>query len=95
MVNWGNYMRHECDIKCREYGCLDVNDKQPTPIPSASPAVWDLVLEDMKQRDLIGKEKYKVRLQPNNGRDALIDLYQELLDAVAYCRQEIYERYKK
>lgn len=62
------------------------------PTKNSHPAIPDLVLEDMKARDQFGKNKYGTRLQPFNGRDPNIDLYQELLDAVQYCRQIIYER---
>jgi len=33
-----------------------------------------------------------VRLHTNNGRDALLDAYQEILDALSYVRQELEER---
>jgi len=53
--------------------------------------MWDLVMEDMRQRDEMGREKYGTRLQPNNGRDPLVDAYQEALDLCVYLRQAIYE----
>lgn len=56
------------------------------------PAVWDLVADDMVSRDALGFRRYGERLKPHNGRDGLRDLYEELLDAVAYIRQVIYER---
>jgi hypothetical protein len=65
--------------------------EQPTPIQNQKPAVWDLVIKDMTDRDQWGRSKYGTPLQPFNGRDALVDLYQELLDAVVYCRQVIEE----
>jgi hypothetical protein len=65
---------------------------QPTPITNNYPAIWDLVKEDMSKRDKLGIERYGVRLQPHNGRDVLIDLYEELLDALVYTRQAIFER---
>ncbi len=65
---------------------------QPPPTHNDKPAVWDLVISDMHARDEFGRNKYKVRLQPHNGRDALMDLYQEQLDACAYTRQLIFER---
>lgn len=68
-----------------------MND-QPPPIPNEQPAVWDLVRADMRVRDHVGRARYGTPLQPHNGRDALVDLYQELLDAVVYCRQAIFER---
>lgn len=33
--------------------------------------VWDLVLEDIKERDKFGREKYKVPLTATDGRDSL------------------------
>ena len=65
---------------------------QPPPVANVLPAVWDLVIAEMKARDRVGCERYGVPLQPHNGRDALVDMYQELLDAVVYCRQMLYER---
>lgn len=50
------------------------------------------VLADMRERDATGRARYGVPLQPHNGRDALVDAYQELLDAAVYLRQHIYER---
>jgi hypothetical protein len=69
-------------------------DEQPAPTPESStkPAVWDLVIADMRERDETGKRRYGTRLQPHNGRDALVDAYQEALDLVVYLRQEIEER---
>lgn len=65
---------------------------QPPPVPSDRPAVWDLVIEDMRARDRVGRERYGTPLQPHNGRDALVDAYQEALDLVVYLRQAIAER---
>lgn len=65
---------------------------QESPTPNSHPAVWDLVITDMRERDNTGAAKYQTRLQPHNGRDALVDAYQEALDLVVYLRQAIYER---
>lgn len=65
--------------------------QQPPPKRNDKPAVWDLVIEDICARDAVGRERYGTPLQPFNGRSALIDLYQELLDAVVYVRQKIEE----
>lgn len=65
---------------------------QPTPTTNDNPACWDLVIEDMHSRDEIGQQRYGTRLQAHNGRDVLVDIYQELLDAAVYMRQLIYER---
>jgi hypothetical protein len=65
---------------------------EPPPVPNHNPAIWNLVIVDMAQRDIEGAKKYGTRLQPFNGRDALTDAYQEALDLVVYLRQAIYER---
>ena len=67
-------------------------EDQPPPIPSDRPPVWDLVIADMRDRDAIGRARYGTPLQPHNGRDALVDAYQESLDLAAYLRQAIAER---
>jgi len=45
----------------------------------------------MKARRKMGIEKYGTPLQPNNGRNALIDAYQEVLDLAVYLKQKIIE----
>lgn len=65
---------------------------QPPPKPNDNASVWDLVIADMAERDRVGRERYGTPLQPHNGRDALIDAYQEALDLVVYLRQAIEER---
>jgi len=69
--------------------------EQPEPVKNNLPAVWDLVMKDIRDRDQMGLEKYKTRLQPFNGRDAMTDCYQEALDLVVYFRQLLYERDNK
>ena len=66
--------------------------QQPDPKPNDKPAIWDLVIEEMYARNELGKLRYGTPLQPHNGRDALLDAYQEALDLVVYLRQAIYER---
>ena len=50
-----------------------------------------MVLDDMTERDQIGREKYGTPLQCHNGRNPLIDAYQEVLDLTVYLRQKIEE----
>lgn len=69
-----------------------ITDPESDPVPNDLPAVWDLVIADMEARDLVGRGRYGTPLQPYNGRDALVDAYQEALDLVVYLRQAIYER---
>ena len=68
------------------------NAEQPDPTPNAGRPVWELVIEDMRERDRVGRARYGTPLQPHNGRDALVDAYQEALDLCVYLRQAIEER---
>jgi hypothetical protein len=52
----------------------------------------DLVLDDMRERDRIGRERYGMRLTSGNGRDHLVDAYQELLDSAVYLVNYLDER---
>ena len=54
--------------------------------------LWDQVIEDMRARDRLGRERYGRPLEPHNGRDPLWDAYEEALDLAVYLRQAIYER---
>ena len=71
---------------------MDSKHDQPPPTPNEKPSVWDLVMEDMRERDQVGRARYGTPLQPHNGRDVLKDAYQEALDLAVYLRQAIYER---
>lgn len=64
---------------------------QPFP-KSEHEDVWPLVIKDMTDRDRLGRAKYGIPLRIHNGRDALVDAYQEVLDLSVYMRQEIEER---
>ena len=64
---------------------------QPPPEPGKGD-IWRLVLDDMKERRRTGIKRYGTPLQANNGRDALVDAYQEALDLAVYLRQAIEER---
>jgi excinuclease UvrABC ATPase subunit len=48
-------------------------------------------MQDLEDRLAFGIGKYGVPLQAMNGRDALRDTYEELLDACCYLRQVIEE----
>ena len=50
------------------------------------------VKKDLDRRIELGIKRYGRPLETNNGRDALVDLYEELLDAVHYIKQLILER---
>jgi hypothetical protein len=66
-------------------------EDQPRPEPNERPHITDLVVADLVERKRIGTERYGTPLQPFNGRDALVDAYQEVLDLANYVRQRIWE----
>lgn len=65
---------------------------QPPPRRNTNPPIVNLVVQDLFERKRIGTERYGTPLQANNGRDALVDAYQEALDLCCYLRQLIAER---
>lgn len=102
----------------QSYGLMENNlvKEQAPPEKNDHPAIWDLVIDDVKHRfakdgdkdpedglaanmavkdmedrDQEGLRKYNTRLQPFNGRNALVDAYQEFLDGAVYLRQKIFE----
>jgi cytidylate kinase len=70
-------------------------DEQRPPTPNDGRPVWEMVIEDMKARDHVGRARYGTPLQCGNGRDALQDAYEECLDLCVYLRQAIEERKAK
>jgi hypothetical protein len=50
-----------------------------------------LVLTDMRARDAVGRVRYGTPLTAGNGRDHLIDAYQELLDGCVYLMNALDE----
>lgn len=53
--------------------------------------VIPLVLSDMRDRDAVGRQRYGTPLTSGNGRDHLVDAYQELLDSCVYLMNELDE----
>lgn len=51
----------------------------------------DALIEKMRARDALGRDRYGVPLQAGNGRDALRDAFEEAMDLVAYLRQLLSE----
>lgn len=64
--------------------------KQATPSGSG-PDIVDLVKQDLEARAIVGEQTYGERLKAHNGRNALVDAYQEALDLAMYLRQAIQE----
>ena len=65
--------------------------KQAAPKGSGNP-ILGMVLADLTNRALEGKDKYGEPLKAHNGRNALWDAYQEALDLAMYLRQAIEEQ---
>lgn len=65
---------------------------QPLPKVNDLPCIQDIVIQDIEERKSIGVKRYGTTLQPHNGRDALLDAYQEAIDLAIYLRQAIFER---
>lgn len=57
-----------------------------------SEPIGELVQEDLRARMTKGRDTYGTDLYAHNGRDALVDAYQEALDLCMYLRQAIEER---
>lgn len=101
--NWGT----SCPV-CSIYSCvgfdkwksIEENQKLKTR-PAATPepmssgngkVVITEVIKDLLARDEVGQIKYKTSLKTDNGRDALMDAFQEACDLVMYLKQAIMER---
>ncbi len=68
-------------------------DTHAQPVPTGSGlSVTDAVVEDLTFRREQGTKKYGTELLTDNGRDALVDAYQEALDLVVYLKQTLMER---
>lgn len=65
---------------------------QPLPETSDRPFVQHAVIRDIEERIEVGVERYGTPLQPMNGRDTMLDAYEEALDLAVYLRSVRYER---
>lgn len=65
---------------------------QPEPKRGVAEPTVDLVMVDLLERKRLGIAHYGMPHQHDNGRDHLVDAYEELLDAAIYLRAEIERR---
>ena len=66
-----------------EHAAID----RETATPEPKQSIQDLVIADMIERKNIGMERYGTELYENiNGRDMLIEMYEELLDGLIYLK---------
>ncbi len=68
---------------------------QPAPRKGKARPTVDLVLADLKERKTFGRIKYGMAHQHDNGRNHLLDAYEEALDLCVYLRAEIARREAK
>lgn len=66
--------------------------EQPAPVINDEPLVKDAVIADIEALCERRRQKYGTHLQPHNGRDALQDAYEELIDGALYLKQLLMER---
>lgn len=74
---------------------FDASKPEPAPKEGVGTPIYKLVMNDLKVRAVEGRKKYGCYLYAGNGRDALIDAYQEALDLAMYLRQRIEEQTSK
>lgn len=70
----------------------DEHDQPMPTVSSEGPSMQDLVINDIEERKRIGLARYGTLLRPGNGRDMLVDAYEEALDLGVYLRGAIAER---
>lgn len=66
--------------------------RQNMPFAVEDRTVMEFVRADVIQRMEIGKQRYGTPLQTFNGRDGLLDAFEEALDLAIYLRQVVLER---
>ena len=64
----------------------------PPPKKTSGPSIHDGVVADILKRKAEGLAEYGTLLQAGNGRDSLLDAYEECLDMACYLRQALDER---
>lgn len=73
-----------------DWGDLGVKQTTP-PEPNQSEPIVDMVVRDLNARKEFGVAKYGTPLQAFNGRNALQDAYEEVLDLACYLKQKLEE----
>ena len=69
-------------------------DSQPLPDPDADHGedIQSMVIADIEARRQVGIKRYGQALHVNNGRDGLLDAYEEAVDLCVYLKQVLVER---
>lgn len=63
-------------------------DTQELPIGTDEEDTQSVAIRLIQSRRLLGIKRYGQALQPSNGRDSMVDLVEELLDALVYALNE-------
>lgn len=63
--------------------------EQPAPVANNHPPIVPQVIADLDARMQLGIQRYGVALQPGNGRNMLVDAYEEAQDLTIYLRGAI------
>jgi hypothetical protein len=66
-------------------------DTQQMPVPNDEPGIHAIVIGDLVDRMRLGVKRYGTKLQAHNGRNPLVDAYEECLDLAVYLKQAIIE----
>ena len=69
--------------------------KNPPPKKGRARHTVDLVMLDLSLRKKAGEKKYGMAHQHDNGRNHLLDAYEEAMDLCVYLRAEIERRNSK
>ena len=54
--------------------------------------IFDEVKRDLDARNELGRQSYGGPMQPHDGRDSIVEAYEEALDLVMYLKKAIIER---
>lgn len=65
---------------------------QQLPIKNDAPDIQSQVIADIEARRQVGIHRYGTALQPHNGRDMLLDAYEEAMDLCIYLKGVLVER---
>lgn len=66
------------------------HEREPEP-KKGKENVLPNVIKDLKLREEVGIKRYGTPLQTHNGRNSLMDAYQEALDLAMYLKQKLME----
>jgi len=79
-------------LQCYQY-CPDAATREPMPTPGKIDVLPEII-KDLENRSAVGTKKYGTILQTHNGRNSLMDAYQEALDLCMYLKQALLEQDK-